>query len=185
MTDRHPGSGRRLPSALETVATAEDANEQFDPVHLEHVSAAEIPWLVFGPWTIYSMQRPSDASLAALLVSLAELVKLNAAEMEHSLAGQANRRLKAPNGFHELWGQAKSSPDYDKQKWVAYQAKILAAGDANAKAFDDLAACIENGTTLIAKLDARIVSRDQLIAELEKPEVTGPPASEKPAKEGA
>lgn len=148
MDDRkHPVSGRRIPSPADQIETLE-------PGEIEALSESEVPWLVFGPWTIYSMQKPTDASLAALLAALAELVKLGAAEAAHALAATAPRKVKEPDGFHELWGQAKESPSYDKEKWNDFQHALLASAAGNAKLDGALAGCLANRDIRILKLEA-------------------------------
>ena len=32
--------------------------------------------------------------------------------------------VQEPEGLHELWGQAKASPEYDKKKWLAFQKRL-------------------------------------------------------------
>lgn len=159
MEDRHPVSGRKLPSVIDSAATPEEL-EGLEPGHVERLNESDVPWLVFGPWTIYSMERPTDASLEALIVTLAQLVKLAAAEAAHAFAKTATRKLKEPDGFHELWIQAIGSETYDKSKWVAFQAELLRDVGLNARADDALAVSLENRDKRIAQLEGRLAEAE-------------------------
>lgn len=156
MKDRHPVSGRKLPSALESVTASSDDLAEAKKTLETYEAAGEVeytPWLVYGSWTIYSDDTPpTDAGLAALIVALTELAKLSALEAARGTKRPA-RMLKAPAIFHELWGQAKDSPTYHKQKWLDFELYLLSADALKA----------ENET-----LEARLAARAK--PELEKEE---------------
>ena len=68
---KHPITGRDLP-------TPDLAAGKILEVPPDDFVGELEPWLVFGPWTIYSQEQPTADSLAALIVALAELAKLAA-----------------------------------------------------------------------------------------------------------
>jgi hypothetical protein len=71
---KHPITGRDLPQPGDLMP-----GKILELDETEFKATLE-PWLIFGPWTIYSEEPPTAQALGALIVALAELAKLAAVE---------------------------------------------------------------------------------------------------------
>lgn len=76
-------------------------------------------------------------------------------------------------GFHELWGQAKASPEYDKAKWVEFQRLLIAGFAKRSKEWvrlEDVQPAMEKAEAMlnqeIARLEAEVAELKAKIARL-------------------